>query len=150
MFSTETLKFISFVTKFGCGMGLIPFSLDIPNADNSRMTIKRIKKRQWFAWITISYLATVVCVLKAVGLVNYIFKNQPNSGTKGFESTILFESILVLLSSYGFLFHLNTILYGDEVEDFFNHVMRLNRQLRKLNIKLLNTVLIEEDSLLFP
>ena len=77
-------------------------------------------------------LVTIACALKVVLLVNYLLKIKFDDGTKGLESTILFEFIIVFTSSYGFVFHLNTILYGEEVEDFFNHVVRFNRQLSKL------------------
>ena len=141
MFSTETLKFVTFVTRFGCRMGFIPFNLHITNKDNSSMKIKRHEGQQWYVWIIRVNIAMFMCILKVILLVDYISKIRHDPGIMDLESIILFEFIIVFLSSYGFLFQLNTILYGDKVEDFFNHVIRFNRQLSKfykfwINIKL--------------
>jgi hypothetical protein len=89
------------------------------------MEIKRLEAGAWRVWLLRSTLGGCFCFLKIVALIRYIMESS-DAGRK-----IFFEALIVNIFAFGFVFHLNTIKYGEAVEAFFNQIMRFNLQLSK-------------------
>jgi hypothetical protein len=107
-------------------MKFLPFTFKIKCVDGCNfMELKRLESGAWRAWLIRSVLGGCFCFLKIVSLVHYILEGS-DIGSK-----IFFEVLIVNIFTYGFVFHINAIMYGEAVEDFFNQFMRFNLQLSK-------------------
>jgi len=132
MFSSKTLRYVSYIVRFGCKIRFLPFSIVFANNGNAILKIQRLQSLDWIIWILGVGAGCLFTIVRTISLIEYCLRVNPNApGTSSGESGILFDILVIVALSYGFVFHLNTILYGESIADFFTHVITLNRLLRK-------------------
>jgi len=136
MFSPDTLKYVGHVSQLGSRMGFIPYKCkrnyyrsegkgEQGEEGHFGILLKRKTGLYWMLWKMFVIFGVFFCLFKGIILVCYFQTTMASGLKKGLE---LF---MVVAFSFGMTFHLNTVLFGDEVEAMFNYVINLNRRLSK-------------------
>ena len=127
MFSKETLKHVGYVVRLGCSMRFLPYEWN-----SNTLKIRRVYGKSWYYWIFSMWIGLIFCLLKISVYFNYMLKAwNGKKSESGSESQLLFELLFVIAFSYGWVFHINTYIYIEQVEDFFNNIITLNKRLGK-------------------
>jgi hypothetical protein len=130
MFSQETLKYVGYVVRFGCAMSFLPY--EWASEKSASLRIRRSRGKLWYYWIFNMWIGLVFCLLKISVYLSYMLRlTRTKESWAGHESKLFFELLFVIAFSYGWVFYINTFVYAEEIQDFFNNIMTFNKRLSK-------------------